>query len=71
MQSSNIQSIETKGFITLQCTAANSTKERYNLNVGECGALVVLVRLVLRKEQEVVHYDDGNFFGGARVFSLP
>lgn len=64
VQSSNVQSIESKGFIPLPYTVTPNTKERYNLNVGEFGTLVVLLRLVLHKEQEVVHYDDGNFLPG-------
>lgn len=40
-------------------------KEHYNLTVGECGALVVLVWLVLHKEEEVVcELQRWEFFSG-------
>lgn len=49
VRSSSFQWTDSKGFIALPCTLSTDINERYNLGFGECGSLVLLLRLVVPK----------------------
>lgn len=66
-KSSKIQSFESKGFIPLSFTVATNIKKgNIQCDCGESGTLVVFVQMVFHKEQQFVHCEDRNFFGGCK-----
>lgn len=55
------QMIQVKGFIVLPATLSTGAFSRCNADMGRCGSGVVIVRLTVRKKQEQIEYDKGEF----------
>lgn len=49
---SSLHSVVSKGFILLPCTVASNKSERYNLGFEDCVSFVVLLRLIMHKENK-------------------
>lgn len=58
---STLQSMGSRAYIALPCTAPTNTTERCNMRASNCGSLVVLVRLTVHKKHGQIEYDESFF----------